>query len=205
MRRTNEERTSQTRARILEATVTCLIRHGYAKTSTTMISEQAGVSRGAQLHHFPNKAELMSAAIEHVIVCRTEEVKAHFVSMRASDEPVSTFIDILWEQLQTGVFYAWLELVVAARSDELLREKLLEVSRRFDQDVTNTIQQAFGLSHEVAQIIRMAGQVIFATVEGLSTSKIIYQDSRNDAEILNLLKATVKHSLIPYFQQGVQI
>ena len=205
MRRTNEERTSQTRARILEATVTCLIRHGYAKTSTTMISEQAGVSRGAQLHHFPNKAELMSAAIEHVIVCRTEEVKAHFVSMRASDEPVSTFIDILWEQLQTGVFYAWLELVVAARSDELLREKLLEVSRRFDQDVTNTIQQAFGLSHEVAQIIRMAGQVIFASVEGLSTSKIIYQDSRNDAEILNLLKATVKHSLIPYFQQGVQI
>ena len=201
IRRTNEERTAQTRERILEATVSCLIQHGYTKTSTTMISSLAGVSRGAQLHHFPNKAELMSAAIEHVIVLRTEEVKTHFGSLDSAADPVSVFIDILWKQLQTGVFYAWLELVVAARCDDALRAKLMEVSQRFDRDVTNFIQEAFGLSSELAQKIRLAGQVIFATVEGLSTSKIIYQEERDDAEILRLLKETIKNALIPFFQE----
>ena len=43
------------RARLLEATVELLVERGYAGTSTTLVSERAGVSRGAQLHHFPTK------------------------------------------------------------------------------------------------------------------------------------------------------
>ena len=54
------------RARLLEATVELLVDKGYAGTSTTLVSERAGVSRGAQLHHFPTKQDLDVAAVQHV-------------------------------------------------------------------------------------------------------------------------------------------
>ena len=51
------------RARLLDATVDCLVEHGFSHTSTTLVSERAGVSRGAQLHHFPTKNDLVVAAV----------------------------------------------------------------------------------------------------------------------------------------------
>ncbi|MGZ5404407.1 MAG: helix-turn-helix domain-containing protein, partial [Nocardioides sp.] len=38
------------RLRLLEATVELLVERGFSGTSTTLVSERAGVSRGAQLH-----------------------------------------------------------------------------------------------------------------------------------------------------------
>ena len=54
------------RQRLLEATVECLVEHGWSGTSTTLVSQRAGVSRGAQLHHFPTKNDLVLAAVEHL-------------------------------------------------------------------------------------------------------------------------------------------
>ncbi len=50
-----EERSAETRRRLLDATVACLFERGYAGTTTTELARRAGVSRGAQMHHFPKK------------------------------------------------------------------------------------------------------------------------------------------------------
>src|ERR1041384_8156245 len=71
-----EQRTRAMRARLLEATVDCLVERGFAGTSTTLVSERAGVSRGAQLHHFPTKNDLVVAAVEHVTAVRGAELAA---------------------------------------------------------------------------------------------------------------------------------
>ena len=63
VRRTQEERSAATRAKLLDATIDCLIELGYAGTTTTLIAERAGVSRGAQLHHFPSKDALYRAVV----------------------------------------------------------------------------------------------------------------------------------------------
>ena len=76
MRVPQEERTRAMRARLLEATVELLVEKGYAGTSTTLVSERAGVSRGAQLHHFPTKQDLVVAAVRHVTEVRGAELAA---------------------------------------------------------------------------------------------------------------------------------
>ena len=70
-----EERTRAMRQRLLEATVECLVEHGWSGTSTTLVSQRAGVSRGAQLHHFPTKTDLVVAAVEHLSEVRGEELR----------------------------------------------------------------------------------------------------------------------------------
>ena len=71
-----EERTRAMRARLMEATVELLVERGFAGTSTTLVSERAGVSRGAQLHHFPTKNDLVVAAVEHLTEVRGAELAA---------------------------------------------------------------------------------------------------------------------------------
>ncbi|MCW2820366.1 MAG: transcriptional regulator, TetR family, partial [Marmoricola sp.] len=71
-----EERTRAMRQRLLESTVECLVEYGWSGTSTTLVSQRAGVSRGAQLHHFPTKNDRVLAAVEHLTVLRGEELRA---------------------------------------------------------------------------------------------------------------------------------
>ena len=66
-RRTQAERSATTRARILKAAVNCLYRNGYGATTTVSVAASAKVSRGAMLHHFPSKADLMLATLTHVL------------------------------------------------------------------------------------------------------------------------------------------
>src|SRR3954449_830184 len=70
-----EERTRAMRQRLLDATLQCLVERGWSGTSTTLVSERAGVSRGAQLHHFPTKNSLVLASVEHLADVRARELQ----------------------------------------------------------------------------------------------------------------------------------
>jgi len=71
-----QDRSRATQRRLLDATVDCLVEVGWAGTTTTLVAERAGVSRGAQLHHYPTKAALVVAALEHLVDLRNEELAA---------------------------------------------------------------------------------------------------------------------------------
>src|SRR5512144_1268885 len=120
-RRTQEERTAAMKVRLLEATVECLFELGYAKTTTTEIAKRAGVSRGAQLHHFPTKAELVITAIDYVLNKRHKEFVSAFASLPAEANRAAVAIDLLWSIVSGPTFFAWLELMMAARTDAELR------------------------------------------------------------------------------------
>ena len=114
-----EERSAETRRRLLDATVACLFERGYAGTTTTEIASRAGVSRGAQLHHFPRKDELVVSALEHVFELRLAEMSAAIAEPPPGNREnrVAVLIDAMWPMFKGPTFYAWLELVVASRTD----------------------------------------------------------------------------------------
>ncbi|MHB1802402.1 MAG: TetR/AcrR family transcriptional regulator, partial [Actinomycetes bacterium] len=55
-----------TRRRILDATLLTLVERGHAGTTTLAVQRRAGVSRGALLHYFPTRADLLVAAVSDV-------------------------------------------------------------------------------------------------------------------------------------------
>src|ERR1700678_4677215 len=65
-RRTQAERTEATRTAILKAAANLIRKRGYARFRTAEVAEEAGLSRGAQLHHFPTKDSLVVATLEYV-------------------------------------------------------------------------------------------------------------------------------------------
>jgi len=115
------------RARLLDATVSCLVDYGYAGTTVTRIAERAGVTRGAQVHHYPTKGDLVTAAVKHVAGKSAEFGWTQIAGVVNADDPVGELLDVLWEMHKGPVFTASVELWVAARTDPELRRHVATV------------------------------------------------------------------------------
>ncbi len=126
-RRTQDERSSAMRERLLDATIGCLVDYGYAGTTVTRIAERAGVTRGAQVHHYRTKDDLVTAAVTHLAGRSAEFGWSQVARIADADDPVGELLDILWEMHKGPTFTATVELWVAARTDEELRRHVATV------------------------------------------------------------------------------
>src|SRR5579859_4164701 len=113
-----QRKSVQTRVTILEAAIDCLQKHGYARTTTQLIAEMAGISRGAMLHHYATKQDLIASVIDYTFYKRMESfierIKALSEPQRVQEQ---AGIELYWQSVLTREFAAYLELMVAARTD----------------------------------------------------------------------------------------
>src|SRR4051794_7435955 len=116
-RRTQQERREATRAALLDATIECLIEYGYAGVTTTKVVERAGVSRGAQVHHFPTKAQLVADAVGRLALRMSEQLGREIETLPSDARRLDAALDMLWQTHSGPLFQAALELWVAARTD----------------------------------------------------------------------------------------
>ena len=132
-RRTQAERSATTREALLDATIACVVELGYVNTTTSRVAERAGVSRGAQVHHFPTKADLVYEAIGHLARHRVVRMRKGVAAAAAGPEPLAAVLDLLWDEHRGAIFEASLELWVAARTDPQLRTRMRDFERQVAQ------------------------------------------------------------------------
>src|SRR6185295_3911219 len=102
-----QDRSRATQQRLLAATIDCLVEHGWAGTTTTVIAERAGVSRGAQLHHYPTRAALVLAAVTHLTELRAGELRAEASNLSDDrGERLDQVIDMLAAVFTGSLFVA---------------------------------------------------------------------------------------------------
>jgi AcrR family transcriptional regulator len=148
-RRSQAERRAATRTALLEATIDCLVKEGYANTTTRRIAERAGVTPGALQHHFASKSELICEAVRHLAGKLAQEVIARGLPAGPSlRERLEEVTDHAWELHQGPIFQAGLELLIAARTDSALRQAALELGRDVGSRNEVVTTQLFG---ELAQ------------------------------------------------------
>lgn len=178
-----EERTRAMRARLLNACVDCLIEHGFTGTTTTMVSERAGVSRGAQLHHFPTKNALVLAAIEHLTQVRGAELAAAFADLPERNR-TRAVVRKLGEHFSSPVFTAALELWVAARTDPALLAAVGPLEQRVGRETHRLTAGALG-AEESRDGVRELIQATLDLVRGLGLANTISDDERRRNRILD--------------------
>lgn len=66
VRRTQTERTAQTRAALIAAARRLFGAHGFAAVGAERVAREAGMTRGALYHQFANKVELFAAVLDEV-------------------------------------------------------------------------------------------------------------------------------------------
>lgn len=124
VRRSQAERREETSGRAIDAAITCLYRDGYSATTTISVAKEAGISRGALLHHFPTKVDLILAvALE--VVRRSQEKRRRIIMAEPRGLPrFAAITDASWMTQQDPEAMTLLEILMASRGDEELARRL---------------------------------------------------------------------------------
>ena len=104
---------------------------GYAGTTTRRVAELAGVSQGAQSHHFPRRVDLVGAAVEHLAARRVGELRELAGDLPAEpSQRVAALLDLIWADFSSPIFTVVVKLWVAAADDPELYARLVPVERQ---------------------------------------------------------------------------
>lgn len=184
-RRTQAERSAETRKALLDATTRLLHRGGYSGTTTEAIAAEAGVSRGALQHHFPTRAQLMAEVIGVVY----EEEHALYQEMLASNARGSRRSDwpeMLWEVLSRPAGMAVLEVLQASRSDPELAALVAPVQAAVEQRSILWTGQSFPKA-TLAEI-----RFCVWAVRGLSIAQVLADDPAQIRESIAVFTRLVR-------------
>jgi AcrR family transcriptional regulator len=174
-RRTQAERSAAMRQRLLDATIDCLVTYGYAGTTTNRIAQRAGVTRGAQIHHFRAKEDLVAAAIEHVAQQRANKAIGDLGLIKENPDKVTAILDFLWELHQGPLFVATIELWIASRTDPVLAAEIERVEPVVNAGVLAAIVQL--LPDEAGRReLRHAAYTVMDAIRGLLISSFVDGD-----------------------------
>lgn len=163
----------------------CLVERGWAGTTTTLIAERAGVSRGAQLHHYPTKAALVLAAVEHLAERRAAEIRAEAGDLPAESLPrrVGPVVDLLASAFIGPLYVAALELWVAARTDPDLRAALVPLEARIGRDLHRLAVSLLGVD-DSRPGVRQAVQATLDLLRGLGVANLLSDDTKRRDQLL---------------------
>ncbi|MFS2294827.1 MAG: TetR/AcrR family transcriptional regulator [Actinomadura sp.] len=199
-RRTQEERRSRTQARLLEATMECLVDLGWSGTSTTEVARRAGVSRGAQQHHYPTKMELVAAALEHLLEAQRLAYETAFAVLPPERRNVSGALDLLWEVFRGRPAKALMELAVAARTDDELRPMCRDLNERILQVILETFKRLFPENTLPPDFVPTMLRGVYAMFVGLSIQNALDDDADGHQEAVLRQVKDVAQLIVP--EQG---
>lgn len=183
------------RQRLMEATVELLVEKGFSGTTTTLVSERAGVSRGAQLHHFPTKNDLVVAAVSHLTEIRGQELAAAAAQLPRGKNRTRAVVEMLGDHFASPVFTAALELWVAARTEPALLEAVGPLEERVGRETHRLTVQLLDVD-ETAPRVRELVQATLDLVRGLGLANTLGDDARRRRRILTEWARTLDESLL---------
>ena len=184
------QKSAMTREGILDAAVSCFVDIGYAATTTARIAEVAGVSRGAMLHHFASKAELVQAAVEHL---HRKLVALYSASIDAITHDLAVAernrrgLRGYWNYLSSDLFIAYHELCVAGRSDPELQRILETTVVRFDAAVRTANESLFPEWAAKGELFEFAMDITKFLMEGMAVSQITGQKEKRIERMIRCL------------------
>ncbi|GIG61272.1 TetR family transcriptional regulator [Longispora fulva] len=181
--RREQERSRTTRLRLMRATAECLVELGWSGTTTTAVSERAGVSRGAQLHHYPTRAELVVAAVEHVAVARTEELLRTADTLPRDGRRTLAVLELLAELYTGPLFEAAVELWVAARTDPQLHAVVMPLEDRLGREGYRLALELLGVDDTRAEIRDAVGATL-DLVRGFGLANLLSDDRSRRSRLL---------------------
>jgi AcrR family transcriptional regulator len=179
--RTQQQRRDETRRALLDAAVESLIDVGFARTTTLEVQRRADVSRGALLHHFPSKAELLVAAVDHLAEMRARELKVLAQALppasvaRARTDAV---LQLLWQCFSGTFFQVAMELRTAARTDPELRPVLATAEKALRERILAQARTLFGKDVAEHPGLERALDLTLQLMIGAAMSAVLHGEDR---------------------------
>lgn len=188
-----QARSRATRRRLLDATVDTLVERGHAGTTTPEICGRAGVSQGALFKHFPSKAVLLAATVEHLFASLVDDYRRAFARAAHSADPVGAAVRLLWGVFQRPSLTAAFELMVAARCDAELAAALAPVQERHGENLRALARELFpGPAAADPRRFEDTLDLLLSAMQGAAIGGLSHPEPERDERRLVFLEALTR-------------
>lgn len=195
LRRTQEERSTETRKRLVEAAIELIHQEGYANLTTPEIAALAGVSRGALQHHFGTRYELIASVNDRLtaaMLALGEEVQTVNLPLV---ERVDHVLRRYWSVYASPAYFVILNISLGLKSGDPLarrvRQNFADIYRRSDPPWL-TLFADTGLAREELVSLR---RFTLATLRGLTMARFLGIQRETPAAELDVLRQTLLNRL----------
>ncbi|MDY7025791.1 MAG: TetR/AcrR family transcriptional regulator [Pseudomonadota bacterium] len=125
------ERTANTINKLNEAVIEKLVTLGYSGCTTQKIAAEAGLSTGAIFRHFETLQELIIDTADKLSTWMVDDYHNKIAPLKNKGVfELDTSMEALYDVMQSPMHYAWLELLIASRTNESLREAMQPIVRK---------------------------------------------------------------------------
>jgi len=176
-RRTQEERSAETRRKLIDAAIDFICENGFAAMTTTLVAERAGVSRGALQHQFGARYDLLAAVIDHLsneISNRTLAL-ADVLPVRSLsfEDRIDAAIKAYWEIYTSNTFLAVLNIFLGVKDDPEQYRPLQRHMVTFYQMNDETWLKLVADSPLPKSQLLAARRVLFGALRGLAIGQVL--------------------------------
>ena len=105
-------KSAATRDQIVGAAIRCIVESSYSKTTMMRISERAGLSRGATLHHFPSKMDIIRAVVAFLHEKRIQAFRRSIKEIPANADMAHMAIQAYSDHVNHPIYVALFELSI---------------------------------------------------------------------------------------------
>lgn len=186
------QKSASTRNLIVEAAIRCFVDLGYARTTTTRIAAKAGLSRGAMLHHFPSKIDIVRAAVEQLHDMRLDDFRRSIDSIPAGADRLKTAVSVCWDHFNAPLFVASFELTVAARTDPELEKIMRPAQAAFDERWFQTARELFPAWQGDQEAFELALTLMRRQMEGMAVSFMSPMETGRQRRVLEHLERCLR-------------
>lgn len=180
------------RARLRAATEELIAEVGVSAASAAAIAQRCGVSRGAMLHHYPTRDDLLIDTAAHFWRRARDIVAALAGDMSAGRADVGTFVDRLYEDVfRANALVTMLDLMVSGR-DTRVGEAVNQILADLFRSYEDLGVQAFEVSGLPPERIHVVITLIVATLRGLRIQNNIHRDEARVRDVLAMLVDAVQ-------------
>lgn len=192
--RWQQRKSTQTRERILNAGIDCLVTVGYSKLTTNAVATIAGMSRGTMHHHFATRADLVVALIEYTFYQRMRGFLSDYIAAveaGAGAGIVEIAADAHWRNVQGREYAAYLELAIAARTDPELDRHFTPAAQRYDSVWLAEMTASFPQWATHRDAMKLASDFTLAAHMGLLLHKRVLGDGERLEAVRRLMTSTI--------------
>mgnify|MGYP006078652035 CR=1 FL=1 len=196
LRRSNVDRSAETKSKLLAAAEACLTELGYAKTTTGRVCERAQVSKGALLHHFETRCNLLSSTLENIYAELTVQFNSDIDDIQFEAERPVKLVHALWRVFDSTRMKPVIELWLASSNDEPLKERVFPVMNAFAENLYPQTLALFPALGEREGAVERLVDPLFCTLEGYALECSTFgRDSSNSNRVRTMLETWVTNTI----------
>lgn len=199
---------SNTRERLIEATIDSIYQHGYSDTTVSKISDMADTALGAVSHHFSGKDELLAEAMRSALNEMHSRVKQRVAAAGSPRGKLWAVIESVLgdEESEDKNTAVWFVFWMQAEHDDRLRRLRDMYSRRLQSNVRRYLRMLLWEigAQNIDDRTRSGAMMLISLMHGVWLSYTLREDLSQDLSHGRLLVGECLEMLLSRAREPLQ-